>query len=178
MAESTSRSRGGETSESAWSGADEVGDDLRIDDDPAGGHHGERVEEVRHSSYPFFEQVSDPAISAVQEFLDVGAGDVRGEDHQRQSGVFLADRETSTQAVVGAVRRHPDVGDDDVGFLVGADSRFNGGDQAGSIGDGGDHAVSGSGEDGDKSLSDQGGVLGQHDSHDTPLTTPFPTVFR
>ena len=120
---SVSASRGvrRETGDSrpAHAGAHELVDDLRVDDRAALRDLLERVEELLELGHPLLEQVAAPLRPLLEQGERVRRLGVLAEHDHADVGVRLAQRVGGADALVGARRRHADVGEHDVGRLLG-----------------------------------------------------------
>ena len=90
-------------------------DHLGVQRRPARGHLAHRAEEVVEVGDAILEQVADALRVVAEQLQRVALGQVLGEHEHAGARHRTADRDRRAQAVVGQVRRHPDVGDDDVG---------------------------------------------------------------
>jgi hypothetical protein len=110
---------------------EQAADDLGVDHRPAPGGRVQSGGELADVGHPVFQQVADsPAAVGLEQPGGEVRLDVLAEDHHRPVGVVDAQLEGGAQALVAEARRHPDVGDDQLGAML-----LDRGDQAGRVPD-------------------------------------------
>ncbi len=144
----------------ATAGGDKRVDDLRVDHRAACRDLGDGADELVDVGDPLLQQVGPPLGPFVEELERVAGLHVLAEDHDADAGVRGPDRLGGADALVGAGRRHPDVGHDDVGLVLGHE-----GEERIEVFAGADHldVVVGVEEPGDR-LADQIVVFGDDDT--------------
>ena len=148
-------------------GGDERLDDLRVQHRPAGRDRLDRRHQLGAIVDALLEQIGAALGAGLQQRQRVGGLGVVAEDDDADPGVGLAQQPGHADALVGARRRHPDVGHHHVGAL-GVDR----GQQRGQVATRGDHAHRGlGGQDLPDALADDQAVIGQGDGdgHTQPI---------
>ena len=93
-------------------------DDLGIDHRPAVDHRFDRGDQVRWLAHPLLEQVRPSRAPGVQQCQRViGIGEL-AEDDDADRRMTGAERLGHLDALIGVGRRHPDIGQDRIGFLL------------------------------------------------------------
>lgn len=140
--------------------AHQLADHLRVQRRSARGHALQRRHELRYVPHPVLQQVADPGGAAGQQSGGVGRLDVLREHQDPGAGMVRAQGYRRPQSFVGVRRGHPDVHDRRVGSVF----RY-GGQQRRAVPDGVAHGMAVVGEQPGQALSQDGGVLRDHDPH-------------
>ena len=102
--------------------AEQLGHYVRVDDRSAAGDPPDGAGELRDVGHAVFEQVADTGRRVVKQLDRLPRLHVLGQDQDANAGMLGADPLRREEPVVGVGRRHPDVGDHNVG-LVPCDQR-------------------------------------------------------
>jgi hypothetical protein len=148
----------------AAAGAEQLGDDFRVQSGAPGGHPVQRLDELLHVGDPVLEQVPDTRGAATgcraEQVGRVPGLDVLGEHQHPGRGVVAADGDRGAQSLVGVARWHPHIHYGGV-WLVFANS----GQQILRVANGGGHLVATVGQDFDQARAHYGRIFGDHYPH-------------